>query len=305
MVRSAPGSPKRAAQRRGAARAAARRRRGAAGGRATAWLGLLFAVPAAPAEHPRTRPAGPAPLVTDRPDFTESPYPVPPGRVQWELGYTFTFGRERRTRRSAHTAPELLARLGLHERLELHIGWEGYTWSTERFPRTTPGGREVLGRMHEAAAADVSVGLKLGLGDPDGLRPALGLLGELTLPSGSPAATAGDVEPAVLLACAWDIGPRLSVGANGGLAVRSDPAGRFVQTRASVSASLALDERTSVFVEYFGLYPDARGQDAAHAVDAGLTVQLTADVQFDVRAGVGLNRQAPDLFAGIGLAWRW
>ncbi|MCL7971660.1 MAG: hypothetical protein M8866_06160, partial [marine benthic group bacterium] len=49
------------------------------------------------------------PMITDRPDFTESASTVAPGRFQFELGYTFTrSGSENR-----HNFGELLVRLGI------------------------------------------------------------------------------------------------------------------------------------------------------------------------------------------------
>ncbi len=53
------------------------------------------------------------PLITDRPDFTESTEAVPAGHLQLEAGYTFTFDREGTDRTRHHTAPELLFRIGL------------------------------------------------------------------------------------------------------------------------------------------------------------------------------------------------
>ena len=46
------------------------------------------------------------PLITDRPDFTESTEAVPAGHVQLEAGYTFTFDREGSDRTRDHAAPE-------------------------------------------------------------------------------------------------------------------------------------------------------------------------------------------------------
>ena len=69
------------------------------------------------------------PLVTDRPDFTESTDAVPYGLFQLEVGYTFTHDRESGVRNQTHTSPELLLRAGLAQDFELRIGWAGYVWS--------------------------------------------------------------------------------------------------------------------------------------------------------------------------------
>jgi hypothetical protein len=60
----------------------------------------------------RPWPAAPLtePLVTDRPDFTESAEAVPYGHFQLAVGYTFTFDRESKDRVRDHTAPEILLR---------------------------------------------------------------------------------------------------------------------------------------------------------------------------------------------------
>ena len=39
--------------------------------------------------------------------------------------------------------------------------------------------------------------------------------------------------------------------------------------------------------------------------DGGFTLLLNNDVQWDVRAGVGLNDNADDYFAGMGLSLRF
>ncbi|HKY61551.1 MAG TPA: transporter, partial [Gemmatimonadota bacterium] len=67
-----------------------------------------------------------APLVTDRPDFTESAVTVPRGDVQLESGYTFTRSDEE----DEHSLGEVLARIGLVERLEARIGFGSHAWIT-------------------------------------------------------------------------------------------------------------------------------------------------------------------------------
>ena len=71
------------------------------------WMALAFIAglaslipPAAPAQQP---------LISDRPDFTESAATITPGRVQMEAGYTFA----RLEEVEGHAIGEILARIGV------------------------------------------------------------------------------------------------------------------------------------------------------------------------------------------------
>jgi hypothetical protein len=245
------------------------------------------------------------PLVTDRPDFTESTDAVPRGRYQLEFGYTFTYDREGYDRVRDHTAPELLLRAGLLDDFELRLGWSGYSWFDTLSLGETRGGRAILREDHDQGAADFSLGFKYKVFEQEGLRPHFGVLGGLSMPSGSAKTTAGNVEPELVFAWAYDLHERVGLGGNVGLAVRNDETHQFLQTSASMALGVALTESLGAYVEYFGFYPDAFAQDAAHSLGGGLTFLITDNFQIDLRAGVGLNEQADDLFTGIGMAWRW
>jgi len=65
-------------------------------------------------------------LVTDRPDQTESSVTVPIGHVQVEAGWTMTRNEEGTTTVDVHEVPGVLVRTGIHERIELRLGWSGH-----------------------------------------------------------------------------------------------------------------------------------------------------------------------------------
>jgi len=246
-----------------------------------------------------------APLVTDRPDFTESTDAVPTGRLQLEGGYTFTFDREGPDRVRGHTAPELLLRVGLAENFELRLGWEGYTWSEEQSAGETRSGRRVTRETWTQGGHDVSLGIKYKLLEQDGAIPHFGVIAEMSVPSGSTVVSSGDVEPGVVLLWAYDVSDSFAVAGNFGLGVPTDGGQRFVQTSASLSFAFSLSERWGAYAEYFGTYPNQRGSDCAHSVNGGLTYLISDDVQLDWRIGAGLNEEADDFFTGVGFAWRW
>ena len=79
-------------------------------------LVILLAVSRAGADEP---------MVTDRPDFTESSAAVPKGTVQIEAGGTYV-----EVEQSDETSlGELLVRWGIVKGLELRIGVGGFAWS--------------------------------------------------------------------------------------------------------------------------------------------------------------------------------
>lgn len=245
------------------------------------------------------------PLVTDRPDFTESTDAIPRGHFQLESGYTFTYDRERANRVHDHTAPELLLRIGLIDNLELRLGWTGYSWTQSQFETETRAGRDVRREDWSQGANDTSFGLKVKFCEQEGLRPHLGLIGELSTPSGSPSLSSGDVDPELKLLWSYDLGERLALSGNVNVGVPTEDGHRFVQSAASISLAVSITERIGMYTEYFGMYPNADTTDAAHYANAGFTFLLTDNFQIDIRAGVGLNEEADDFFSGIGFAWRF
>jgi len=108
------------------------------------------------------------PLITDRPDFTESTEAVPLGRFQIEAGYTYTKEGDA----DAHNAPELLLRVGVFEGVELRIAWPNFT--TIDAPGDDIDGLD-----------DLNLGVKVKLLEQDGLIPHFGVIGELSIPTGA------------------------------------------------------------------------------------------------------------------------
>lgn len=255
----------------------------------------FFGLPAAELEEP---------IVTDRPDFTESTLAVPAGHIQVESGYTFTFDREHRDRSRDHTAPEFLYRIGLWEEFELRISWLGYSWREDQFETRTRHGRRVSREAWTQGANDLGMGFKQHVWDQSGWRPDLGVIVETSVPSGSGDLTSGDVDPGVKLLWAYDLTDAWSLAGNLNAAVPTERTHRFFQISNSVSLAAAWTDRLGTYCEYFGFYPHARHGDCAHYLNGGFTILLTPDVQLDFRAGVGLNEEADDFFAGAGLSFR-
>lgn len=231
------------------------------------------------------------PLITDRPDFTESTVAVSPGSLQLEAGYTLTRAAEV----ESHALGEVLLRLGAVPGLELRLGLSSYVI-------------EDRGADSERGFADLFVGTKLELLEGSesvaSWRPSVAVLAGTTLPTGDDALGSDEVNPGATLALGWEVSSRVAIGSNLSVASLHSDGDRFEQVSGSVSLAAALTDRVGAYVEFFGFSPqEAQGPDASF-LNGGVTLLVGYDLQFDARAGVGLNDVDPDYFLGVGAAWR-
>ena len=230
------------------------------------------------------------PLVTDRPDFTESPVTITRGRTQIEAGYTYSETGDLEER----TIGELLVRIGWTEVVELRVGFNS------RVLIDGPG-------VDVAGNEDLSLGCKIRLSDPlpTGSRlPQVAVLLATTLPTGSDELGVSDPQPSATLALSWDPSERTSIGSNVGYARLGEAGARFGEISASLSLGHDLGERLGGYVEVYALArQEGRGDE--QFVNAGLTWALSENSQLDFRAGTGLDSDSADFFVGAGAAWRF
>lgn len=251
---------------------------------ATLVLALATASSRAPAAEEET-------LITDRPDFTESAASVDPRRVQLELGYTFEGAGDT----DVESLGEVLVRIGWTESLELRLGVNSYVTSD------SPAGEN-------SGFEDASIGVKIELADeaetPRLMRPQLAVLLGTSLPTGSSKLGSDDLQPGAILALAWTLSDRLSLGSNVGATWVSDDGEQSLEGVLSFALGAALGGDWGGFVEYYAIVPESSAGGASQFVDAGLTRLLTDDFQLDLRVGTEIGGET-DFFVGAGLAYRW
>jgi len=233
------------------------------------------------------------PLVSDRPDFTESPETVAPGRFQLEAGYTFT----RRGDDKQHALGELLLRVGLWQQIELQVGGNSYVWLDS--PDGDADGFE-----------DLSLGVKIKLVEGSEqfelTRPTVGVIIATTLPTGADDLGEDEPQPEFILAMAWDLSERFSLASNLNYAYASEDGDRFHQFSGSLVLEYQLTERWGTYIEYFGFVPESDNGPNESFFDGGLTYLVNDNLQLDASAGVGVfNGRSPDYFTGFGVSWRW
>ena len=240
------------------------------------------------------------PLITDRPDVTESSEVVTRGLFQFEIGYNFVRFDLDGERVDASTLPATLVRIGLDEKVELRLEWLGYVnVSTEQDGITTD----------ESGSGNTALGVKIKLREERGAGPQMALLVDAVMPTGDQGFRTERIDPQVRVAGSNTISDRIGLGWNAGVAALSiedengelhtDAIGRY-----SVAAGIGINERWGTFVEVFGFVPLSGDEPDVHSFDTGFTYLTSKTVQLDMSAGVGLNDEAEDWFVGAGVSFR-
>lgn len=242
----------------------------------------------------------PGPLITDRPDQTESAAVVPRGLVQIEGGWGYARDVEAGVEVQAHTLPQMLLRIGIVQGLEGRVGFAGWT-------RTEV--ETVSGASTASGVGDIDLGFKYRLAHARGARPDIAFIGTVTLPTGEADFGSERADPSFRLAFANELGERVGLGYNVGAAWTSVP-GASGGTETNVDAvytvafGFSLTDQVGAFAESFGTFALSDGSSSAHSLDGGLTLLVSDNLQLDLSGGVGLNDAAADWFVGAGISAR-
>ena len=242
----------------------------------------------------------PGELVTDRPDQTESAEVLPRGFVQLELGWTFSHEDEGGFEADSLSVPEVLARIGLGNRFELRLGWDGIAFDEVEGPGFA---------FDDEGAGDASIGFKVKLRDERGRSPAIAILAETSVPVGEDGFTSDEFDPSARVSIAHTLSDRLSLGWNVGASLATDVGDDGAEHTLSsalytVALGIGISDRTGAFIEFFGEAPLSADGGPANSLDGGFTWLFGPNVQLDAFVGVGLSDAADDFFAGMGVSIR-
>lgn len=230
------------------------------------------------------------PISTDRPSFSVGPGTIPPGRVQFETGYTFSF-EDAHPNVKTHTFPETLIRVGLTDLVELRVEWPNLTY--------------IDNGMNADGFRDLGLGVKVQVFQQEGFRPRLSFAGRLSIPTGDEDFSSDRVDPELRTIVTYSLNERLDVFGNVNVGGPTSQGTRFVQVSSSLGMSARIRDRFTGFVEYFGLYPREAAGGSGHFRQTGLIYLLTYHLQLDARVGGGLTRGTDDFFTGAGISWRF
>ncbi|HEX9728526.1 MAG TPA: transporter [Gemmatimonadales bacterium] len=237
------------------------------------------------------------PLVTDRPDQTESAAVVPVGAFQFEVGARFAQAGSGAARLKALSIPGSLLRIGIFPLFEARLGFAGWLRSSQS------------GTGPVSGMGDLDLGGKVRVLTGDGLSPAVALLAAVVLPTGQDGFGTVRADPAVRVAFSHGLTERISLGYNVGAMWGSVDGGAGATKTDTdllytVVLGSALTSRLSGFIEGFGTVATETVNASTHSLDGGFTFLVTATVQLDASGGFGLNEAADDWFGGIGLSLR-
>jgi hypothetical protein len=235
------------------------------------------------------------PLVTDRPDFTESSSTVGRGVLQLEMGYTYVSDNDGTDQTVTHSYPEPLFRYGVFaEWLELRVGWN-YA-------------NEFVGGIESSGAEDLYLGFKIGLTPQEGILPEMALIPQITVPTGADVFSADETLAGLNWCYGWEINDLISTGGstqfNRAIDEVTDAA--YTEWAQSFVLGCTLTEQLGAYTEWYAFFPHSA--DTAlpeHYLNGGFAYLINDDIQWDVRAGVGLNDAADDYFVGTGISIRF
>ena len=242
----------------------------------------------------------PGSIETDRPDFTESALTVGYGVVQLETGYTFTYDSDSNGSTRSHSFPESLLRVGmLAEWFELRIDWNYADNRVNNFG----GGIDTI-----SGGEDLGIGCKIALTKQECILPETGIILQMSVPTGAEELTADQVLPGVNYIYEWQVTENFSTGAQSqfNLAVDDESSRTYTEFSQSWTTGYDWTDAFGSYAEWYMFAP--AGADTNHNqqyFNGGFKYLLNDNLQWDIRAGLGLNDAADDYFIGSGLSIRW
>ena len=227
-------------------------------------------------------------LDPDRPHLPEASTTVGQGRAVLESGYTFSERGSSRT----YSYPETLLRVGMvTDWFEVRVGQNFVT--------------------QDRTVSNSYVGAKIAIVEHQRqYLPQLVVIPQMTVASESRPTVSDRVLPGLNIDASWEViehlfNVELLVAAN---RVRDDVGGAHVQVATGLTAVVNVRRDLEVFAEWDAFYAASRatsgGKPRDYAV-GGLVYFLTKNLALDLRAGVGLNKQANDFLTGPGFSVRY
>ena len=233
------------------------------------------------------------PIVTDRPDLTESSSTVPHKTLQIETGVVYEKTQDSELSLDNWFFGTTLLRYGLWDRFELRAG---------SFYQVTHGTRKESGAdSTEQGFGPLMLGFKVYVVPEKGLRPEISILAEMTLRHiGTLTYRPTFSYPVAKVSASHTLTDALSLGYNMGFAYNGENAdGFFVY---SVVLGYSITSRLGFFGEAYGTFD--HGNLPNHRIDGGFTYVVKNNLQLDISAGTGFDSNVDKHFISAGFSWR-
>ncbi|MGJ8683160.1 MAG: transporter [Nonlabens sp.] len=233
------------------------------------------------------------PLITDRPDATESPYTVGKGNFQIETGALYIDNSENGIDITETVYNTTLLRYGLSSNFEIRLGWDYLNSNAQRRNQ----------ELFDATGLNpLLVGAKIEITDENGWIPQIGLLGHLRLPF----TAVSEFKPEntgmeFFFAFDHTLSDKAGLAYNLGARIGDD---RSLEYTYTLAYGYSITEKFGVYGELYGSFPE--DSKAAHLWDAGITYLVNNNLQLDATVGTGFQGSATeqDLLLSVGLSYR-
>jgi hypothetical protein len=224
------------------------------------------------------------PIITDRPDQTESPFIVPVKHFQVETGFIF---EQADTHEQSFVYPTILFKYGLTDNFELRVITNISNTKTEQ---------EKIAGLNP-----VTVGFKVNILKERGIIPTTSFIGHLTIPAlATEKLKATYYAPSFRFTMQHTLSKRFSLGYNFGAEFDGETAEpEFIYT---LTTDYIITNKLSTYIELYGFAPQKSRAD--HRFDGGFAFLLQSNILIDLSAGFGITKNAPDYYVAIGFSFR-
>jgi hypothetical protein len=234
-----------------------------------------------------------SPIQPDRPGLGESSQVVPKKYLQIEMGGNLSIDAEGADRLYEVAWNNTTLRYGLFENFELRLAInliQNYS---------------ILQGVKENSPLGFSpwsFGCKAKITEQKGAIPRTSLLGYIAIPYPSASfLKTSFIAPSILVPMEWDLTDQLLFTVNTGVFWNGEDA--IPDYFASIGLDYALPKNWGVFIEaYMNMDENALFLPGANA---GVIWRVLPNLQFDLSAGIGLNKLMADAFINGGISYRF
>lgn len=237
-----------------------------------------------------------------RPGLGTDACTVDPGHVVGEMSLgDWTRETDGPERTSTLLLGDLLLRAGVGPSSEVQLGWTPYGRQTVR-------DRAAGTKERQSRVGDVTLGFRQNLSNPDGSGLSFALQPFVSLPVGRAPIGAGDWGAGLVAPLTYELtdAVQLEFVPEADAAVDADGKGRHFAASLVAGVSTKISKAVTATFELQGARDnDPMGHATAYLGSAALAWQPADNLQLDVQAVAGLNRNAPDVELILGVARRF
>jgi hypothetical protein len=241
-------------------------------------------------------------FMPDRPSATDGPYTVDPGHWLLEVGL-FEYTRDRynseRIRLDSFAFGDTKIRLGLTSCAEVELLFTAYSY-------ILISDKDTGFHTKQTGFSDFTLRSKINIFGNDAGSVALGLIPFVTIPSGAEGIGGRGFAGGVGLPIQFALPSYFQLGLESTIqTIHEQGGGSQFDFLNSIILEHPITKKLSTYIEFATEITAAARSSWVGTVDTALVYQPASNWQMDAGVNIGVRRQANDLFAFIGAAWRY